>query len=115
MLLCFDPHRPLRYLEVSGMVVEMTGAGAAEYLYCLASKYAGRPIGFFGDAIPASFAQTGTPVLCRIGRPTSSQSTRRGGKEAQDRSHRARTASGTSLAPGPADPADLRCVHDTGS
>jgi len=60
------------------MVVEMTGAGAAEYLYCLASKYAGRPIGFFGDAIPASFAQTGTPVLCRIGRPTSSQSTRRG-------------------------------------
>jgi PPOX class probable F420-dependent enzyme len=68
-LLCYDPHRPLRYLEVRGMVVEMTEAGAAEHLDRLASKYAGRAIRFFGDAIPASFAQTETPVLCRI-RPT---------------------------------------------
>ena len=77
-LLCYDPRQPLRYLEVRGMVAEMTQVGAAGHLDSLASKYAGRPIGFFGDAIPASFAQTGTPVLCRIGRPTSSQSTRRG-------------------------------------
>ena len=65
-LLCYDPHQPLRYLEVRGTVVEMTEAGAAGHLDCLASKYAGRPIRFFGDAIPASFAQTETPVLCRI-------------------------------------------------
>ncbi|MBO0815485.1 MAG: TIGR03618 family F420-dependent PPOX class oxidoreductase [Actinobacteria bacterium] len=65
-LLCYDPRRPLRYLEVRGMVVEMTEAGAAEHLDCLASKYAGRPVRFFGDAIPASFAQTEIPVLCRI-------------------------------------------------
>ena len=68
-LLCYDPRRPLRYLEVRGTVVEMTEAGAAEHLDCLASKYAGRPVRFFGDAIPASFAQTEIPVLCRI-RPT---------------------------------------------
>jgi PPOX class probable F420-dependent enzyme len=68
-LLCYDPHRPLRYLEVRGKVAEMTEAGAAEHLDVLASKYAGRPIRFFGDAIPASFARTETPVLCRI-RPT---------------------------------------------
>jgi PPOX class probable F420-dependent enzyme len=68
-LLCYDPHRPLRYLEVRGMVAEMTQAGAAEHLDALASKYAGRPVRFFGDAIPASFAQIETPVLCRI-RPT---------------------------------------------
>jgi PPOX class probable F420-dependent enzyme len=65
-LLCYDPHRPLRYLEVRGMVIEMTEAGAAGHLDALASKYAGRPVRFFGDAIPASFAQTETPVLCWI-------------------------------------------------
>ena len=51
------------------MVAGMTKAGAAGHLDCLASKYAGRPVGFFGDAIPASFAETEAPVLCRI-RPT---------------------------------------------
>jgi len=65
-LLCYDPRRPLRYLEVRGTVAETTEAGAAGHLDCLASKYAGRPVRFFGDAIPASFAQTETPVLCRI-------------------------------------------------
>ena len=85
-LLCYDPRRPLRYLEVRGMVAEMTEAGAAGHLDCLASKYAGRPVRFFGDAIPASFAQTETPVLCRI-RPThvvaldATGTTRRDGEE----------------------------------
>jgi PPOX class probable F420-dependent enzyme len=68
-LLCYDPRRPLRYLEVRGTVVEMAEAGAAEHLDHLASKYAGRPIRYFGGAIPARFAQTEIPVLCRI-RPT---------------------------------------------
>lgn len=65
-LLCYDPHRPLRYLEVRGTVTEMTQAAAAAHLDRLASKYAGQPVRFFGGAIPASFAQTETPVLCRI-------------------------------------------------
>jgi PPOX class probable F420-dependent enzyme len=68
-LLCYDPRQPLRYLEVRGSVVEMTDEGAAEHLDTLASKYAGRPIRYFGDAIPARFAATEIPVLCRI-RPT---------------------------------------------
>jgi PPOX class probable F420-dependent enzyme len=68
-LLCYDPRHTLRYLEVRGRVVELTEAGAAEHLDQLASKYAGRPVRYFGDAIPAHFAQTETPVLCRI-RPT---------------------------------------------
>jgi PPOX class probable F420-dependent enzyme len=50
-VLCYDPHQPLRYLEVRGRVVELTEAGAAEHLDQLASKYAGRPIHYFGDAI----------------------------------------------------------------
>ena len=65
-LLCYDPRQPLRYLEIRGTVIEMTEAGAARHLDDLASKYAGRPIRYFGDAIPASFAATETPVLCRI-------------------------------------------------
>jgi PPOX class probable F420-dependent enzyme len=65
-LLCYDPRRPLRYLEVRGTVVGMTETGAAEHLDHLASTYAGRPVRYFGDAIPARFAQTEIPVLCRI-------------------------------------------------
>jgi PPOX class probable F420-dependent enzyme len=65
-LLCYDPLEPLRYLEVRGTVVEMTEAGAPEHLDALASRYAGRAIRYFGDAIGAEFAATETPVLCRI-------------------------------------------------
>ena len=68
-LLCYDPRQPLRYLEVRGTVVEMTEEGAVRHLDGLASKYAGRPIHYFGDASPAQFADTEVPVLCRI-RPT---------------------------------------------
>ena len=68
-LLCYDPRQPLRYLEIRGTVVEMTEEGAARHLDELASKYAGRPIRYFGDAIPSAFSETEVPVLCRI-RPT---------------------------------------------
>jgi PPOX class probable F420-dependent enzyme len=68
-LLCYDPKRPDRYLEVRGTVEEMTEEGAGRHLDELASKYLGRPIRYFGDCIPAGFAETEIPVLCRI-RPT---------------------------------------------
>jgi PPOX class probable F420-dependent enzyme len=65
-LLCYDPRLPLRYLEIRGRVVEMTEHGAGRHLDDLASKYAGRRIRYFGDAIPIRFAETERPVLCRI-------------------------------------------------
>jgi PPOX class probable F420-dependent enzyme len=68
-LLCYDPRNDLRYLEVRGTVVEMTEEGAGAHLDALASKYAGRPMRYFGECIPAHFAETEVPVLCRI-RPT---------------------------------------------
>ena len=43
------------------MVAEMTAAGAAEHLDCLASKYAGQPVGFFGDAAGCRLRQPGVP------------------------------------------------------
>lgn len=68
-LLCYDPGRPLRYLEVCGVVDQMTEDGAGDHLDALASKYVGRSVRYFGQVIDASFAATEHPVLCRI-RPT---------------------------------------------
>ena len=68
-LLCFDPRVPLRYLEVRGTVAEMTEVGARAHLDSIASKYLGRAVHYFGDVIPARFAETETPVLCLL-RPT---------------------------------------------
>jgi PPOX class probable F420-dependent enzyme len=65
-LLCYDPRQPLRYLEIRGAVIEMREEGALEHLDALASKYAGRPIRYFGDCIPERFAETEVPVLCLI-------------------------------------------------
>jgi PPOX class probable F420-dependent enzyme len=65
-LLCYDPKRPDRYLEVRGTVEEMTEEGAGRHLDELASKYMGRPVRYFGECIPARFAETEIPVLCRI-------------------------------------------------
>jgi PPOX class probable F420-dependent enzyme len=65
-LLCYDPREPLRYLEIRGEVVAMTEAGAARHLDRLASKYLGRPVRYFGEVIPARFAESEIPVLCRI-------------------------------------------------
>src|SRR4029453_14236736 len=65
-LLCYDPRQPLRYLEVRGTVVSMTEDGAGRHLDELASKYSGRAVRCFGDVIPARFAETEIPVLCRI-------------------------------------------------
>jgi PPOX class probable F420-dependent enzyme len=68
-LLCYDPRRALRYLEVRGTVVEMTEDGAGRHLDDLASKYIGRRVRYFGEVIATRFAETEIPVLCRI-RPT---------------------------------------------
>jgi PPOX class probable F420-dependent enzyme len=65
-LLCYDPREPLRYLEVRGVVVEMTEDGAGPHLDELASKYLGRRVRYFGDIIPTAYAETEIPVLCRI-------------------------------------------------
>jgi PPOX class probable F420-dependent enzyme len=65
-LLCYDPRQPLRYLEIRGTVVEMTTDGAAQHLDAIAGKYLGLPVRYFGDVIPARFAETEIPVLCRI-------------------------------------------------
>lgn len=68
-LLCYDPRDDGRYLEVRGTVEEMTEDGAMAHLDALTTKYAGRPMRYFGECVPAALAETEVPVLCRI-RPT---------------------------------------------
>ena len=68
-LLCYDPTVGGRYLEVRGTVEVMTEEGAMAHLDALTSKYAGRPMRYFGECVPAALAETEVPVLCRI-RPT---------------------------------------------
>lgn len=65
-LVCYDPREPLRFLEIRGTVVEQTETGAWAHLDAIASKYCGRPVHYFGDVVPAGFAETEAPVLCRI-------------------------------------------------
>jgi PPOX class probable F420-dependent enzyme len=64
-LLCYDPRRPLRYLEVRGVVIEMTEEGALEHLDGLSELYTGtKP--YFGACVPAELKETEIPVLCKI-------------------------------------------------
>jgi PPOX class probable F420-dependent enzyme len=68
-LICFDTGNDERYLEIRGYVAEMTEDGAGGHLDEIASKYIGRAVRYFGDVIPAAFAEHEIPVLCLI-RPT---------------------------------------------
>jgi PPOX class probable F420-dependent enzyme len=65
-LLCYDPREQLRYLEIRGLVVEMTQEGAGVHLDSLASKYLARTVRYFGDVVPAELAAVEVPVLCRV-------------------------------------------------
>jgi PPOX class probable F420-dependent enzyme len=65
-LVTYDPAEPSRFVRVAGLVEEMSTNGAAEHLDEIASRYLKRPVAYFGDVIPARFATTETPVLCRI-------------------------------------------------
>ena len=64
-LLGYDPREPLRYLEVRGVVEEMTEEGALAHLDGLALLYTGLSP-YFGNCVPAEFQATEIPVLCRI-------------------------------------------------
>ena len=64
-LLCFDPCEPLRFLEVRGMVVEMTEEGALQHLDGLSELYTGRKP-YFGECVPAKYKDKEIPVLCSI-------------------------------------------------
>jgi len=66
-MLIYDPHDPARNIEVRGLVIEMTEAGAVEHDDRLAQLYLGKlDARFFGDSVPAELAQTYVPVKVTI-------------------------------------------------
>lgn len=64
-LLAWRRSNPLRYLEVRGIVVEMTEEGAIQHLDELAILYTGKAP-YFGEVIPAKWKDRETPLLCKI-------------------------------------------------
>ena len=113
-LLCYDPREPLRYLEVRGTVVEMTedGARPSTSTHSPRSTPAGRSA-TSATRIPARFAETEIPVLCRI-RPTHVVALDATGARRRDMTsiRRARDGPDPGLPPRPADQADLRGTDD---
>jgi PPOX class probable F420-dependent enzyme len=66
-LLVYDPRNPMRNIEIRGLVVDMTGTGAAEHLDALTALYLGKPgARFFGDSVPAELQATQHPVKVTI-------------------------------------------------
>ena len=66
-ILAYDPAHPLHNLEIRGLVVEMTEAGAVEHNDELARLYLGKADAtFFGDCIPAELRARYTPVRVKI-------------------------------------------------
>ncbi|MBN1202899.1 MAG: TIGR03618 family F420-dependent PPOX class oxidoreductase [Anaerolineae bacterium] len=64
-ILAYDPHNPLRNIEVRGTVVKMTEDGALEHLDALAELYTGQSP-YFGTCVPVEFQAREIPVLCKI-------------------------------------------------
>ncbi|HVU13012.1 MAG TPA: PPOX class F420-dependent oxidoreductase [Phototrophicaceae bacterium] len=66
-LLAYDTCNPLHYIEIRGIVIEMTEVDALEHLNRLTSKYLGKPAAqFFGDSVSAELRTSFTPVKVRI-------------------------------------------------
>jgi PPOX class probable F420-dependent enzyme len=64
-IFAYEPHNPLRFLEIRGTVVEMTEEGAMEHLDQLSELYTGKSP-YFGGIAPAHLKERETPVLCKI-------------------------------------------------
>lgn len=66
-LLVYDPRRPLRHIEIRGIVVDMTEEGALEHLDQLTRLYLHRPdVRFFGDSVQASLQAIYTPIKIKV-------------------------------------------------
>jgi PPOX class probable F420-dependent enzyme len=67
-ILIIDPDNSERYLEVRGIVDEITEDGALEQLDEITRFYTGKPT-YYGHIVPAENKGTRTHVICKI-RPT---------------------------------------------
>ena len=64
-ILAFDPDNPLRFLEIRGVVKEITEAGAVEHIEELARLYTDYP-GFYGHFAAAERRYSETRITCKV-------------------------------------------------
>ena len=64
-ILAFDPDDPLRFLEIRGVVEEVTEEGAVEHIEELARLYTDYP-GFYGHFAAAERRHTETRITCKV-------------------------------------------------
>lgn len=67
-LLAVDPQNPYRYIEVRGVVDDITEEGALDHLGATTMAYMGQP-NFYGAVAPAELEGREQRVICKI-RPT---------------------------------------------
>jgi len=66
-LLAYNTKHPLRYIEIRGIVVEMTEDGALEHLNHLTQRYLGMSgARFFGNCVPALLQASYVPVKIKM-------------------------------------------------
>lgn len=63
-VLAIDPENPYRWIEVRGMVEEISEQGGVEHINTLSRKYTGR--GYYGDFAPAERRNEETRLLVKI-------------------------------------------------
>jgi PPOX class probable F420-dependent enzyme len=63
-LLWFDPDDPYRWMEVRGIVAEITEEGAVDHIHALAQKYEKKQ--YYGGFAPAERASQETRVTAKI-------------------------------------------------
>ncbi len=64
-IMILDPQDPYRYLEVRGVVDQITEDGALEQLDQIAHFYTGKP-SYYGHIVPAENKGTRTHVICKV-------------------------------------------------
>ena len=64
-LLALDPNDPYRWIEIRGLVEEITDEGSVEHIDELSRLYEGAP-GFFGYVAAAERAKTETRIIFKI-------------------------------------------------
>lgn len=63
-LLALDPNNPFHWLEIRGVVEEMTTEGGVEHIESLSRKYTGR--GYYGDFNTHSSPDTETRLVVKV-------------------------------------------------
>ena len=67
-ILAVDPDDPYRFLEIRGVVEDITEEGAVEHIEDLARLYTDHP-GFYGHFAAADRRQSETRIICKV-KPT---------------------------------------------